>query len=51
MKKGKLFVAGIAAFLLGVPLAEQAQASSAANVVFTALDAAFAITVAAIEAS
>jgi predicted Ser/Thr protein kinase len=51
MKKGKLFIAGIAAFLLGVPLAEQAKASGAADVVFTALEAAFAITVSAIEAS
>jgi hypothetical protein len=43
MKKGKLFIGGLAAFLLGVPLAEP--------VVFTALEAAFAITVSAIEAS
>lgn len=51
MKKGKLFIAGIAAFLLGVPLAEQARAGGAGDIVFTSLEAAFAITAAAIEAS
>ncbi|GMU21463.1 MAG: hypothetical protein AMXMBFR13_15560 [Phycisphaerae bacterium] len=49
--KGKLFIAGLAAFILGVPLAEQAEASSSANVVFTSIEAALAITFAAIEAS
>ncbi len=51
MKKSKLCVAGIAAFLLGVPLAEQARAQSAFDIVFTSLQAAWAITAASISAS
>lgn len=49
--KVKIMVAGMAAFLVGAPLAEPAKASGAADIVFTSLEAAFAITAAAISAS
>jgi len=48
-----LVVAGLATFLLGMPLAEKAVASDVetADIVGTSLDAAWAITMAALEAS
>jgi hypothetical protein len=49
--KFKLWVAGLAAFLLGMPLAEKAMADEAEDIVFSSLSLAGAIIEAALEAS
>lgn len=51
MTRSKTFVAAVAAFLLGVPLAERAVADDASGIVGAAISLAIAITEAAAEGS
>jgi len=49
--KFKLWVAGLVAFLVGMPLAEKAKADDVEDIVFSSISLAAAIVEAALEAS